>query len=179
MPDAVTIDTDHIPNIMESGFVFGQTLTISNGDFISALNLDPVLDDFGNRVTDASGNIQYQMPDYDLEVKFATSQRTIEVKVESVIDAKTLLLDATSDLQPYECFRKDASDNIVPGRVFVIGTNVNDFHKVNKSAIFTVVTAALQEVDRQLQADTAKVASLETLYAALLARIEALETAGS
>ena len=39
------------------------------------------------------------------------------------------------------------------GEIFIWGQHVNDFHHLQKSAIFTVATAALQEVDRQLQAE--------------------------
>ena len=66
---------------------------------------------------------------------------------------------------------------------------VNDVISLNKDAIWTVATAALQEVDRQLQAEKQKTAALETTLAstqatlascqetlaALVARIDALE----
>jgi hypothetical protein len=52
----------------------------------------------------------------------------------------------------------------------VYGEEVNDFHFLNKNAIWTVATAALQEVDRQLQAEKARNDALE-------ARILALENA--
>jgi hypothetical protein len=45
--------------------------------------------------------------------------------------------------------------------VFVYGQEVNDFYNLDKNAIFTVATAALQEVDRQQQADKARIAELE------------------
>jgi hypothetical protein len=38
-------------------------------------------------------------------------------------------------------------------KLFVWGQKVPDFHHLNKDYIFTVATAALQEVDRQLQAE--------------------------
>jgi hypothetical protein len=65
-----------------------------------------------------------------------------------------------------------------PGtKIFVFGQKVNDFLSLNKNAIWTVATAALQEVDRQLQAEKVKVASLETQLASVLARLDALESA--
>ena len=54
--------------------------------------------------------------------------------------------------------------------LFVWGQKVQDFHHLNKDYIFTVATAALQEVDRQLQAEKARNDLLE-------ARISAWETA--
>jgi hypothetical protein len=53
--------------------------------------------------------------------------------------------------------------------LFVWGQKVQDFHHLNKDYIFTVATAALQEVDRQLQAEKARNDLLE-------ARILKLET---
>jgi len=49
------------------------------------------------------------------------------------------------------------------------------FNNLNKDAIWAVSTAALQEVDRQLQTEKAKVSTLETQVADLLARVTALE----
>ncbi len=54
-------------------------------------------------------------------------------------------------------------------QLFVWGQKVQDFHHLNKDYIFTVATAALQEVDRQLQAERSRNDSLE-------ARILALES---
>ena len=59
--------------------------------------------------------------------------------------------------------------------VFVYGEIVDDFHFLDKNAIFTVATAALQEVDRQQQADKQRIATLESQLASVLARLDALE----
>jgi hypothetical protein len=56
------------------------------------------------------------------------------------------------------------------GNTILVGKEVDDFHGIDKDAIFTVATAALQEVDRQLQAEKARNDDLE-------ARILALENA--
>ena len=58
---------------------------------------------------------------------------------------------------------------------FIKGEQISDFHHLNKDAIWAVSTAALQEVDRQLQAEKTKVSTLETQVANLLARVSALE----
>jgi hypothetical protein len=58
---------------------------------------------------------------------------------------------------------------------FIKGEQVSDFHHLNKDAIWAVSTAALQEVDRQLQAEKTKVVTLETQVADLLARVTVLE----
>ena len=62
----------------------------------------------------------------------------------------------------------DESGNVVAGnQLFVYGQQVDDFVLLNKDAIWTIATAALQEVDRQLQAEKEKVKSLEERLAAL------------
>ena len=68
------------------------------------------------------------------------------------------------------------------GNTILVGKEVDDFHGIDKDAIFTVATAALQEVDRQLQAEKAKtyellkkVELLEMSHTSLIQRIEALE----
>ena len=52
-------------------------------------------------------------------------------------------------------------------KIFVYGQQVDDFVFLKKDAIWTVATSALQEVDRQLQAEKDKVASLEARLLAL------------
>ena len=58
---------------------------------------------------------------------------------------------------------------------YIHGEQVSNFHHLNKDAIWAVSTAALQEVDRQLQAEKTKVATLQTQVADLLTRVTALE----
>jgi hypothetical protein len=62
---------------------------------------------------------------------------------------------------------------------FAYGQEVNDFKTLNKDAIFTVATAALQEVDRQLQVEKAKTAELQTQVTELFNRVSRLEAQGS
>jgi len=75
-------------------------------------------------------------------------------------------------------------------KVFVYGQEVDNFHTLNKDAIWTVATAALQEVDRQvqgldrqLQAEKEKTLTLEqkclaleTKHNVLEAKLEALQS---
>lgn len=70
----------------------------------------------------------------------------------------------------------DETGNVVAGnQLFVYGQKMDDFVLLKKDAIWTVTTAALQEVDRQLQAEKAKVATLEAQLASVLTRLDALE----
>jgi hypothetical protein len=72
----------------------------------------------------------------------------------------------------------DETGNVVTGnQLFIYGQQVNDFVFLKKDTIWTVATAALQEVDRQLQAEKLKVATLETQLTSVLTRLDALESA--
>jgi hypothetical protein len=88
--------------------------------------------------------------------------------------------NALEDTTGYEEVVQDYTKTTTtyPGtQLFVYGQEVDDFVFLKKDAIWTVATAALQEVDRQLQAEKAKVSTLETQLASVLARLDALEGA--
>jgi hypothetical protein len=81
--------------------------------------------------------------------------------------------NALEDTTGYEAIIENYTKTITiyPGtQLFVYGQEVDDFIFVKKEAIWTIATAALQEVDRQLQAEKARNDALE-------ARILALENA--
>ena len=97
------------------------------------------------------------------------------VKLVSVLDEHSIQVD--NDLSAW-MGAVDEDGNVVSGnQIFVYGEEVNDFVFLRKDAIWTVATSALQEIDRQLQAEKAKVATLETQVADLLARVQTLESA--
>jgi len=60
----------------------------------------------------------------------------------------------------------EIEEKITNDRLFVYGHSVDDFLQLDKDTIWTVATAALQEVDRQQQADKARIAELEATVAA-------------
>jgi hypothetical protein len=69
------------------------------------------------------------------------------------------------------------SNTYIGNELFVFGQEVDNFNFLKKESIFTITTTALQEVDRQLQAERVKVATLETQLTSVLARLDALESA--
>ena len=90
------------------------------------------------------------------------------VRIAEVIDDHTIRVE--EDLSEW-MGSIDETGNVVTGnQLFIYGQQVNDFVFLKKDAIWTVATAALQEVDRQLQAEKARNDALE-------ARILALESA--
>ena len=111
--------------------------------------------DTSNLLRDASNNW----------LKLVIKTKTIYefVNIVEVLDEYTLRID------------RDILYLCENGTLFVYGQEVNDFHTLNKDAIWTVATAALQEVDRQLQAEKQKTALMQTALDALLERVNALE----
>lgn len=87
---------------------------------------------------------------------------TMDYKILEIVDDTHIIIDNDKHDLP----------TIQP---ILVGSQVNDFHGLEKDAIFTVATAALQEVDRQLQSEKKKVATMELLVASLLSRVGDLE----
>ena len=96
------------------------------------------------------------------------------IKVLEVIDSKTFKINKifTAEESTFEDEDGFQEQNVI----YIYGKKVDDFHNLNKSAIWTVTTAALQEVDRQLQAEKVKVVTLETENTDLKNKVENLET---
>jgi hypothetical protein len=64
---------------------------------------------------------------------------------------------------------------VLPEQIFVYGQEVDNIHVLAKDRIFTVATAAIQELDRQVQDEKAKRQSLEQQVLNLAQRVETLE----
>ena len=61
-------------------------------------------------------------------------------------------------------------------QVFIMGEYVDDFTFLKKDHIWTVATSALQEVDRQQQADKERIATLEGLVQTLMEEVAELKS---
>ena len=81
------------------------------------------------------------------------------INIAEVIDGHSIRVD------------EDLTEWSEDDKIFVYGQQVKDFVFLQKDAIWTVATSALQEVDRQLQAEKEKVASLEARLLALEEKI--------
>jgi hypothetical protein len=147
IPQSVQKRQDSIPNIYQLVTVGDDNKTLCFYQGFNTQNLD------------ASSNT-LKILDKETNENF--------VNIEEIIDASYIRVDTDLSNMMGDI---DASDNVVEGnKVFVYGQRVDDFHFLKKDAIWTVATAALQEVDRQLQAEKAKTATLESQVAALLAK---------
>ena len=153
-PEAVMDSVNTVPNIYELS-------NVSNTNVITFTNFD-TSDLLTSNVTST------------IQVK-SVYDKIERLTLDTVIDSKSIRVkeDLTNIIGSI-----DDTGNIVSGnQVFVMGQEVDNFNILKKEYIFTIATAALQEVDRQLQAEKTKVSTLETQVADLLARVTALENA--
>ena len=136
-----------------------QTSYIPNIFKVGSYNsLDNIItiDDYDTNTLeyDASNNVFKKIKLYDI------SDNKYECEINEIIASNQIKIQSSED---------------IPTDIFVYGQEVDNFNTLKKEAIFTVATAALQEVDRQQQADKLKIATLETQITDLLARVTALE----
>jgi hypothetical protein len=173
IPKAVTIVKDYVPNFMTVCQL--AATDASNIVLVTSpidLSWNPLHDqsgnDFvdadGNACSDASGNKVFKIKLYD------QSNNEITCKTTDVLDKRSFLLDI-------------ADTKLSVGEYFLYGQEVDDFHTLDKNAIFTVVTAAVQDIDRKQVLDEAKIAALEgevsslkTENASLQSQLSALQT---
>ena len=162
LPYAVSFVKQRIPNIYDFATV--------NQDIL-------VFDNFNtnNLCYDASNNV-YK----DLYV--INKQEKIDIRIIEVINDNTIRINkdmSSMCYSPEELIELSHEYNVPfvneTNKIFVYGQEVTDFRVLNKDSIWTVATAALQEVDRQLQAEKVKTAELQTTLASVLARLNALE----
>ena len=138
LPYATQLRKDVLPNIHELA-------NVSSSDVITFTNFNTA----------------------DLESNATTLIRTIgadgiehDIHLEEVIDGHTIRVK--EDLSDWTGSVNETGNVIAGNQIFVFGQEVDDFVFLKKESIFTVATAALQEVDRQLQAEKSKTTALET-----------------
>jgi hypothetical protein len=123
----------------------------------------------GAPASDASGNQYFKVKFKDI------SDNDVEVITTRIIDDFSFLIEVPLN---------DKGENTVikEDTYFLYGQTVDDFHKIDNDHIHNIATAALQEVDRQQQADKARIAELEakvseqqSLINHILERLKVLE----
>ena len=153
LPHATQLRQDVLPNIYELA-------NVSSSNVITFTNFNT-----SNLESNATTLIRTKGID----------EKDHDIHLVEVIDEHTIRVE--EDLTEW-IGSVDETGNVVAGnQLFVYGQQVDDFVFLKKESIFTVATSALQEVDRQLQAEKTKTATLETQVAALLERVTALENA--
>ena len=107
-------------------------------------------------ISDLSGNQRFKLLFYKND-----DNRTIEAYSNKIINDKEFMI---------------VSDENIEGTQFLIGHDVDDFCSLDYNGIISITTAALQEVDRQQQADKARIAELETTVASLESTVAAQQS---
>jgi hypothetical protein len=150
---------DYIPNFYCKGYIatIDQTNHIYEISTQNELKFEKVIDTCGNEISN------YKIKLYD-----ATNTEYICTVIHRN-DAKTIRVKCDKEyiLSTIEEYKN---------AVFIYGQEVNDFYNLDKNAIFTVATAALQEVDRQQQADKARIAELENQVSNLEATVSSQQS---
>jgi hypothetical protein len=141
LPYATQTRTDCLPNIY-------QLANVSGSNVITFTNFD-------------TSNLESNMT--VLKVYDVDDAEHL-VNIAEIVDERSVRVD--EDLSEWY----GTVDGSEGDKIFVYGQQVDDFVFLKKDAIWTVATSALQEVDRQLQAEKARNDALE-------ARILALENA--
>ena len=145
IPYAVRIMKGYLPNIYEKA-------TVTNGNRIILNNASTSTFQVDSNGKDASGNT--------VEIKFMDeNNKEIITNLVSIIDDKTF----------------EISDKLDITEVFVYGQEVNDFRTLDKDAIFTITTAAVQQIDREFQEAKSHIEELQTENADLKARLSSIE----
>ena len=162
---STTCTKDYIPNF----YCRGNICAIDASNHIyeisseNDLSFEKVIDDSGNEVIHHKVKIYgYDNTEYICSVIQVNNPKNIRVKLEKEY--------------------KFADDEENKYKLFIYGQQIYDFYSLEKNAVWTVATAALQEVDRQQQADKVRIAELEATVAAqqslindILERLKTLE----
>jgi hypothetical protein len=159
IPEAISIQQEYIPNIYGLNFIEADDIirfeTFNINDFESE---EPIKLRLCN---DNSNSI-------DTTITEIIDDHTVRIEFDDTMTYSNLY-DAGMDVAN--------EDGTFSKMVFVYGEKVDDLHTLRKDAIWTTATAALQEVDRQLQSEKTKVEILETQVADLITRVTNLEAA--
>jgi hypothetical protein len=191
LPYATQLRRECLPNIYELANVSNSNvITFTNFDTSNLESNAMVLKVYDEDDTEHLINIAEVIDGHSIRVDEDLSKLTGSVDETGNVITQTETTTLT--LEEYEALALDDKTDYVLGEsntytkttttnignnLFVYGQEVSDFLFLKKDAIFTVATSALQEVDRQLQAERVKVATLETQVASVLTRLDALESA--
>ena len=142
LPYSVGKSQQYIPDIYDLADVTKNTA----GNYLLTLTTKNTT---GLTTTDPSNQVSLRLyVDENNNIKYAT--------VKEIIDDKSFTIN--EDISPHQHPDPSNTQNTQGNqenqditKVFVYGKQVDDFRTLNKQAIFTMATAALQEVDRELQ----------------------------
>lgn len=163
IPTAVDVGEGDVPNVYKWATIDIETnvITLENFDTSNLCQTNSIV------------YIDHEEQRKTLKIKSILNSTQLEIE-ENLEEILNNFLNISED--------DKKSDYVFNNKLFIWGQKVDDFHHLQKSAIFTIATAALQEVDRRQVAHEERIAALETRNAELeaslqnvLARLETLE----
>jgi BMFP domain-containing protein YqiC len=184
LPDAVVEHTNEIPSIYQFANATSSNVITFSGDFDTSqlesnvlvvvgvdqvkheLTVDEIIDSTSVRVVEDLSAFSGSLDEHGNVV---TETQTLSITPEEYDELEDKdgfkpISDESNVITEYT----KTTTTYVGDQLFVYGEVVDDFKHLQESAISTLSTSALQEVDRQLQAEKARNDTLES-------RIEALE----
>jgi hypothetical protein len=151
LPYSVGKSQQYIPDIYDGANVTKNT----EGNYVITLKNKNTI---GLTTTDTSTQTSLRLyVDDKNTIKYAT--------VKEIINNNSFVIN--EDISPHQHpdpSNTQTQETIDITEVFVYGKQVDDFRTLNKQAIFTMATAALQEIDRQLQQTKQELLNAENLY---------------
>lgn len=147
------IDTDDKGNGEEYGFIAQEVEKVLNK---STSKTDEFIPNIYDGAVVLNGNVlslinktTNELNENDI-IKIICKRQVLETEIQSIVNEKNFIL-------------KDKINNndLNDSKVFVYGKKVNDFLTLEKNAIWTITTAALQQVDKELQEEKQKVEKLQ------------------
>ena len=145
LPNGVTHQTEYIPNF----YCLGDIELIDSETNRYSITLS-------NNITFDSLNDENQSH----KVKFYGENNIIYEGIVVSFENNTLIVDLDKE------YILPTDINLI-NKIFVYGQQITDFNVLKKDAIWTLATAALQEVDRQQQADKLRISELENKVSSL------------
>ena len=108
-----------------------------------------ILADYNDGVVTLPSQPNYVIKQNDKIKCYDKDDKEINIEVEEVIDELTFKIKE---------LETEYSDN----KIFVYGTEIDDFHTLDKSYIFTLNVCATQELHRKIKSQEARIKELET-----------------
>jgi hypothetical protein len=184
LPEAIVEHPEEVPSIYQFANATSSNVITFSGDFDTSqlesnvlvvvgidqvkhtLTVDEIIDSTSVRVIEDLSAFSGSLDEHGNVV---TESQTLSITPEEFeeLEDKNGFKPISDDSNVISEYTKTTT-TYVGDQLFVYGERVNDFKHLQESAISTLSTAALQEVDRQLQAEKARNDTLES-------RIEALE----
>lgn len=187
LPDAIVEHPEEVPSIYQFANATSSNVITFSGDFNTSqlesnvlvvvgvdqvrheLTVDEIIDSTSVRVVEDLSAFSGSLDEHGNVV---TETQTLSITPEEYADLedKVGFKPISDDSNVITEYTKTTT-TYVGDQLFVYGEVVDDFKHLQESAISTLSTAALQEVDRQQQADKVRIADLESRIQALEAQL--------